>query len=283
MQVRPLSPNVGALIEGVDLRQPLSDKDVDAIYRAVLDNLVVFFRDQDITPEQHVAFARLFGELEPPHPVFPYVAGVTIIEHDAARPADDNIWHSDVTFKKEPPFASILHAQEIPASGGDTMWASMYAAYDALPESLKKFVGGLTAVHGISEGWRRNALAKPNGIEKLRHAESAMGPVEHPVVKFHQVTGRPALFVNRPFTWYIKELPKHLSESTLAMLLTHIERPEFQVRFALTKKAIAFWDNRAAQHYALGDYHPHYRRMHRITLLNDRRAAAHATPISRAG
>ncbi|MGI9499827.1 MAG: TauD/TfdA dioxygenase family protein, partial [Geminicoccaceae bacterium] len=154
LEVTPLTAAIGAEIANVDLSQPLDAATEDAIYQALLDHLVIFFRDQEIAPECHLAFAQSFGELDAPHPVYAHVPGferIVMLANDAANPPDTDGWHTDLTFKQAPPFASILVAREVPATGGDTLWASMYAAYDALPEDMKAQLEPLSAVHDMGD------------------------------------------------------------------------------------------------------------------------------------
>ena len=198
---------------------------------------------------------------------------VAILAYGEDRRSTENVWHSDMTWRAEQPFASLLPAQSLPPSGGDTLRASMYAAYDALPDKLKAILPDLHAVHGISPEYRREVLESTQGVQALHRVEAAMGPVRHPLVRRHRVTGRPVVFVNRSFTWHIEGLRAHLSRSLLEMLFDHIAQPEFQVRFRWLEHALAFWDNRSAQQYAVSDYFPSPRHMHRITLVTDRRAA----------
>lgn len=155
LKITPLTPAVGAEICGVDLGAALDSSTIEAIYRALLDRLVLFFRGQALAPRDLVRFGAQFGALDRPHPVYPQVEGfaeIVELENDGARPPDTNEWHTDLTFYRDPPFASILHAVDIPALGGDTLWASMYAAYDALPDDIKKQIAPLSAVRSVSVG-----------------------------------------------------------------------------------------------------------------------------------
>ena len=273
IEVRPLTPLIGAEIEGVDLSRPLKDGALRDIKDALHKHLVIFFRDQDITPEQHVAFARRFGEIEPPHPVFDRVREcpeVTIIEQKGERSLYNDEWHTDVTFRSEPAMASILRCKVTPPVGGDTLWASMYAAYDTLSEPVKRLVEGLTAVHDITEGFGDVVASGPDGIKKLRAMQEKFPPVVHPVIRTHPVTGRKALFVNRSFTTRLVGVTKIEGEHLLEMLLRHGEQSNFQVRFRWQPNSIAMWDNRCTQHYAANDFSPHHRLMHRVTVVGDR-------------
>lgn len=277
LTIDPLTPAIGAEIGGVDLSRPLNSKTLDALYQALIDHLVVFFRDQDLTPEAHLALAENFGEIDRPHPVYPHVSetpNVVLLESGPGRPPDTDVWHSDLTFYREPPFASILWAQEVPASGGDTLWASMYAAYDALPTEMKTLIEGLQAVHDFGDF--RNDFLRDGGVEELNAAMARLGQAVHPIAPRHPVTGRRFLYVNQPFTRSIVGLGAADSDRLLHYLLDHLNRPEFQVRFRWRAGSLAMWDNRATQHYAVNDYYPARRAMHRVTVVKDRRVSAHA-------
>ena len=179
-------------------------------------------------------------------------------------------WHTDLTYYAEPPFASILAAKVVPPVGGDTLWANMYAAYDALPEDIRSHVDGLQALHDLGD-FRNDYLAQEDGLAALREALSEQGAI-HPVAPRHPVTGRRALFVNQPFTRLIVGMNQRESDRLLRYLFDHIEQPEFQVRFRWRPGALAMWDNRVTQHYAVSDYLPQRRVMHRVTVVKDRRA-----------
>lgn len=276
LTIDPVTPAIGAEIGGVELSQPLDPGTLDAIYRSLIDHLVIFFRDQDLTPAAHLAFAESFGEIDRPHPVYPHVgetANVVLLESGPDRPPDTNVWHTDLTFYQEPPFASILWAREVPAAGGDTLWASMYAAYDALPPEMKTLIDDLQAVHDFGDF--RNDFLRDGGVEELNAAMARLGQAVHPVAPRHPVTGRRFLYVNQPFTRSIVGLGAADSDRLLRYLLDHLNRPEFQVRFRWRAGSVAMWDNRVTQHYAVSDYYPARRAMHRVTVVKDRRIGAH--------
>lgn len=274
LEVRKLTPAIGAEITGVDLNANLEGATLDRIYHALIDNQVIFFRDQDLSPANHLALAHSFGEPEPPHPVYPHVEdfeNIVLLANDVHTPPDTDGWHTDVTFKTNPPFASILCARQVPECGGDTMWASMSAAYDALPDGMKADLDGLTAVHDMGD-FRNNFAHGEDAGEKVVKAHGRFGSAVHPVVMIHPVTGRKFLYVNEGFTQHIVGLTARQSRRLLNYLLDHINRPEYQVRFHWRNGSVAMWDNRITQHYAVADYLPAYRCMHRITVMNDRRA-----------
>lgn len=273
--LEPLTPNIGAVVHDIDLGKPLDSQTKDTVYQALIDHLVLFFPDQDLTPQSHVDFALSFGILDEPHPVYPHVDGfpnIVRLENDAERPPDTNSWHTDLTFHAEPPFASVLWAREVPACGGDTLWANMYSAYEALPPDIKSHISKLSALHEMGD-FRNGFLAK-GGPEALGEAMGQLGCAVHPMVKHHPVTGRPFLYVNESFTSAVVGLPRPESDRLLDYLYDHIDRPEFQVRYRWKPHSLAMWDNRVTQHYAVADYAGSYRCMHRVTVVEDRRAAS---------
>jgi taurine dioxygenase len=273
VQISPLTPTIGAVIEGVDLGQPLSDDLIGEIRRALLAHQVIFFQDQHITPVQHRDFAARFGPLHT-HPLYPGVPEAPelfILDNHGGNPTDNDAWHTDITFIETPPMASILYARLLPANGGDTVWSSMKAAYQALSPPLRDFLAGLDAVHDFARGFpARGRVAGAAGAEKHAQALEDHPPVLHPVVRTHPETGDDGLFVNYGFTERIKGLRRKESDAILNMLFQHIQQPEFLVRWRWTPNAIAFWDNRVTQHYAVNDYLPHRRVMNRATVLGDR-------------
>jgi taurine dioxygenase len=267
----PLTPTIGAEVSGIDLAEPLSPADKTALRRALLDWKVLFFRDQDITTEQHLAFARNFGELEvhpfaPSKPGYPEVLAIT---HDRERPGKENTWHSDVTWRLEPSLGSILRALEVPPVGGDTLFADMYAAYDGLSDAVKAEIDGAVARHDFPNF--RAAMRKRGVSEAEIEALGAAYPNPlHPVVRTHPETGRKAIYVNAAFTVEIVGLEKARSDELLKHLYAQAAIPEYQCRFRWQANSIAFWDNRASQHYAASDYWPAVRRVERVTVVGDK-------------
>ena len=274
IRIVPLTTAIGAEIHGVDLGKPLDAATGDLIYQVLLRHLVVFFRDQDISPERHLAFAQSFGELDAPHPHYAHVPGfdrIVMFANDAKNPPDTDNWHTDLTFKSEPPFASILVAREVPDTGGDTLWASMYAAYDTLPTAMKTQVAALRAVHDMGD-FKNSFVDATDSTERLLDATQRFGFAIHPLVRVHPVTTRKYLYVNDSFTSHILGLTAAASRRLLGYLLDHINHAPHQVRFKWRRGSIAMWDNRCTQHYAVADYLPAYRCMNRITVVKDRRA-----------
>lgn len=267
LSVAPLTPIVGAEVAGVDLAKPIDPEALAEIRAALLDHCVIFFRDQDIDIERQKAFGRMFGELHI-HPASKAPEGhpeILVVKGDAeVKYVAGNGWHTDVSADEEPPMGSILRLVEVPPSGGDTLFASMYAAYDALSDAMKRFVEGLVAVHSSEHVYYgRYGIDENKGNRKYPSAR-------HPVVRTHPETGRKALYVNSGFTTHIEGLSKDESKAVLDFLYAHMARPEFQCRFRWEKNSIAFWDNRCTQHFAMWDYFPHRRLGYRVTVKGDR-------------
>lgn len=270
IRISPRTAAIGADIEGVDLGT-IDDTTFAEVKSALHEHLVLFFHDQQLTPESHMALARRIGEMEV-HEVFTPLEGhpeISVLEHDRERPPISDSWHSDVTYRPEPSMASVLHARHIPPSGGDTLWLSAYAAYDTLSEPLRVMLDGLHCEHDFLQAYGNYLAKKPDGAARIARAREETPPVEHPLVVVHPVTGKRLLYVNPTFTSRIVELSKSESDAILGMLFRHLLKPEFQVRFKWREDDVAMWDNRATQHYATGDYYPEYRRMHRVTVGGD--------------
>lgn len=280
LQIRRLTPTIGAEIIGVELAR-IGDGDFPALRQALHEHLVIVFRDQQLKPEDHLAFARRFGELEPPHPVFRGLPGhpqISVLENRGNEGVYNDEWHTDVTFRPSPALGSILYARVIPESGGDTLWANMVAAYEALAKPIKSMIDGMTALHDIFGGspygrvanYREIVRAGTDGARRLAEIQNEFPPIAHPVVRIHPETGRRALFVNRSFTTQIEGLTKLESAWLLGMLLEHAEQTYFQMRHRWRADDLVMWDNRCTQHLAIADYAPAHRLMHRITVLGDR-------------
>ena len=273
MQIRPLTPTIGAVIEGVDLGQGVSADLAEALRQALLSHQVIFFEDQRMTPVQHRDFAARFGGLHT-HPLYPGVPEAPelfVLDNHAGNPTDNDAWHTDVTFIETPPMGSILYARSLPQHGGDTIWANMRAAYEALSPTFREFLTGLDAVHDFARGFPQGGIvAGSAGAEKHAKALAEHPPVTHPVVRTHPETGADGLFVNFGFTARIKGLRRKESDAILGLLFEHVTKPEFQVRFRWSDNAVAFWDNRVTQHYAVNDYLPNRRVMNRATILGER-------------
>ncbi|MGE0796773.1 MAG: taurine dioxygenase [Lautropia sp.] len=272
LHIEPIAPALGAEIHGLDLREPLGAGTVEILHDALMRHQVIFLRGQDITPEQQVRFARHFGEPM----VHPFIGNlpewpqVSVIEHDERKRPTENHWHTDVSFAIEPAMGSILLARHVPANGGDTMWANMYEAYDTLSGAMQRFLGEHRAVHDFTMAFGPTVARLQADPEKMNRKRAEHPPVEHPIVRTHPVTGRKALYVNSAFTSHVKDMTASESESLLAFLYRHLQTPEFTCRFRWQRHSMAFWDNRCTQHYALADYFPQRRLMHRIALKGER-------------
>ncbi|HEY4377668.1 MAG TPA: TauD/TfdA family dioxygenase [Acidimicrobiales bacterium] len=258
---------IGADIEGIDLTGPLSDEAIAEIRAALLAYKVIFFAGQPFTPAQHVAFAQRFGELEI-HPFIPANTDqpeLVRFEKGADVGGYENGWHSDVSWRLVPSLGAVLHAVEVPATGGDTLFCDMGAAYDGLDDATKAQIDGLIAVHDFGFVFGRGLA--PDKREEMRQAYP---PAEHPVVRTHPETGRKLLYVNRFFTHHIVGLSPEDSHALLDRLCRTADTIEYQCRFQWSPHAVAFWDNRAVQHYACSDYWPSIRIMERASIVGDR-------------
>jgi taurine dioxygenase len=271
LEVEALTPTIGAEVHGVDLTQPLEPGVVAQLRQLLLDHLVLFFRDQDLTIDDHLRFARYFGEVDLP----PFRSAgadrpeLTVLDQMAPKGQGADSWHADYTHRPEPPMGSILRAVQLPADGGgDTCFASMYAAYDDLSPALRGFLDGLHAVNTLQMMAERARERTPD----VRLSDDATGGYPsfvHPVVRVHPETGRKLLNVNANWTRSIVELSETESRALLDLLLEHLRSPDYQCRFRWRPHSVAFWDNRAVQHFAVADYRQR-RVMHRITISGDR-------------
>lgn len=267
VNVVPLTRNIGAEIRDVDLRTPLSDSDFSEVHDALMKHQVIFFRDQDISPDQHLEFGRRFGELHV-HPLAPSVNDVPELmlihtDKDSFR-NNGSDWHSDVSCDEEPPMGSILHLNTVPEVGGDTLFASMYAAYDGLSDTMKAILDPMVAEHSGEHVYKHNYGGK--GVQRRNAPPKSI----HPVVRTHPVTGRKALYVNKTFTTGIQGLSPKESAALLEFLYDHTQNPLYQVRFQWERNSIAFWDNRCVQHFAVWDYFPETRSGIRVTVAGDK-------------
>jgi taurine dioxygenase len=267
LDIRPLSPLIGAEIHGLDLTRPLSPGQVDGVRQALNTHHVVFFRDQELSPADQAEFARQFGEVTEGHPVLPALEGnpeVLAIDGAADRAS---WWHTDVTFLQAPAFGSILAMQVCPEVGGDTTWASLQDAYDRLSDPVRAMCDTLIAIH--FDPWFAADVQERGGYEWEGQRYEKLLPALHPVVRTHPENGRNGLFVNPQFTQSILGLSKHESDGILDLLYRHCTQPELTCRFRWQPGSVAFWDNRATLHYALDDYGSATRVAHRVTLRGD--------------
>jgi taurine dioxygenase len=273
IQATPVARALGAVVSGVNLAADLPQSDIDRLGELLIEHQALFFRQQPISPQAQARFAARFGSLHvhPIYPVLPDLPEILLLDNHAGFLPDNDNWHTDVTFSETPPLAGILAAKRVPTSGGDTLWSSNRAAYEALSEPLRRFLDGLTAQHSIAksfpaERWQSDPAFK----ERYERAVAKHPPVTHPVVRTHPVSGAKGLFVNSGFTTHIHELSVEESQSVLSFLYAHSARPEFTVRWHWQVDDVAFWDNRVTQHYAIADYLPERRTMHRATVNGDK-------------
>ena len=273
IQVTPLSPAIGAIVEGIHLSQLISQEIKQFLEQALIEHQVLFFRNQPLTPAEHYLFAKHFGDLHI-HPIYPNVPEqpeILILDTERNDLRDNALWHTDVSFSPTPPLGSILSAKKIPPVGGDTLWASGTAAYAALSPAIQQLLTGLTAQHDIAKSFPADRFAtNPEERSRFEAALKKNPPVTHPVVRTHPISGLPALFVNEGFTTRINELSDSESQALLAFLFQHSQRPDFTVRWRWQKDDVAFWDNRVTFHYAIDDYRPQHRVMQRATINGDK-------------
>ncbi len=270
LSIRRVAGALGAELSGVDLSQPLSDDTIAAIRQALVEHQVIFFRDQTLTPAQQVAFGARFGPLN----IHPYVTGMAsqpevmeIIKEPSDKINFGGGWHSDMSFLETPAVGSILYALELPEYGGDTLFASQAAAYDALSDGLKRTLEGLSAVHSASREYAPGgASAQKRGAMQVAEADGLVGEFVHPMVLIHPETGRKALYVNPAFTLKIDGWKPSESKALLDYLFQHCRYEAFTCRFAWQKGSVAFWDNRSVWHFALNDYPGQRRHMRRVTV-----------------
>lgn len=273
LKITRRSPHLGAFVEGVNLHESLKPSSVAEIKSTLLEFGVIFFRNQTIDKTQQLRLASQLGTIEEPHPVFDNDKSDTrlaIIESKGRTHDAEHYWHTDVTYQEAPSMASILVAKKIPESGGDTLFASMYTAYDTLSPSIQKMLESLTAQHSFERGWATTFRMLENGEEKLHKLKQVFPLMTHPVLRTHPDTGRTSLYVNEYYTSRINELSEFESDAVLRMLFHHSQLPDFQVRHTWHVGDVAIWDNRCTQHYASHDYGSAHRIMNRVTLQGDR-------------
>jgi len=262
--------HLGAEIRGIDWSRPVDRATADAVRDALTQHKVVFFRGVDITPEQQVAFGRLFGELT----VHPFAARlehlpeVIVLDNHKDNPVfTTDVWHTDETFRQVPPLGSILRCIRMPETGGNTLWADMTAAYAGLSDKMQSFLSGLEAVHDFQNFRHKfDALPPRERHAKLAEFEEMFPNPVHPVVRTHPETGQKILYVNPQFTIAIRGMREDESRTLLDFLFRQAQTPEYQFRFQWAPDDMVFWDNRPTQHYAANDYYPQRRTMHRVTV-----------------
>ena len=275
LTLKKVTPHCGAELHGVDLANP-TNSDMEAIRDAYHEYGVVFFRNQNLTPEDHIAFARRWGDIDinkffPANGEYPEIAEVR-----KEKTQTTNIgggWHTDHSYDQIPAMGSVLVARELPETGGDTLYASMYAAYDSLSDGLKKTLGSLRAVHSNVKAFGAAGLYKNSDQGGGFKGSDLVGEAVHPVVITHPLSGKKALYVNPGFTMHFEGWTEEESQPLLNFLYAHAARPEHTCRFVWQPGSVAFWDNRATWHFAVNDYHGHSRLMHRITIAGEALAA----------
>jgi taurine dioxygenase len=265
---RSVGATIGAEITGIDLRASLPDSVIAEIRQALLDYKVLFFRNQPLTPDQHIAFARRFGglELHPFIPANPDHPELVRFAKSAEVGGYENGWHSDVTWRECPSMAAVLHAVEVPPTGGDTLFADMYAAYDGLDEATRDEIDDLIAIHDYARVFGHGST------EERDELRGRYPPAHHPVVRTHPETGRKLLYVNRFFTDAIVGFDIDAGRTLIDRLSRQADIIEYQCRFRWEPESVTFWDNRAVQHYACSDYWPSVRVMERASIIGDRPA-----------
>ncbi len=276
--LKEMSPACGAIIEGIDLSRDLTNLQFGEVHEALLDRTVVVFKGQDLTPDQHVAFARRFGELQPSA-----VSGfekstdspeIDILEYDADNPPHEtlDLWHTDFAGMECPAMGTVLYARDIPPRGGDTIWVNMIAAYEALSDRMKKHLDGLWAYHDRFKAYDEHVRPELWGKDHqahLRDRKATYTPALHPVIRAPPVTGKRGLFVNESMTSFIKGMDRRESDFLLRYLFDYLRTPEFQYRHKWQTNDLAVWDNRLSLHYAQFDYTEH-RLMHRVVIKGDK-------------
>ena len=278
IHVTPVATFVGAEISGIDLAAPPDGPALAEIRQALGEYGVVLFRDQQLTPEQQIAFARCFGEINI-NRFFATVPGYPMIAEVRKEPEQQrnigNGWHTDHSYDEAPALGSVLYAREVPKTGGDTLFASMYAAYDAQSDGLKATLGGLKALHSSRHVFGPAAEERRGDLNgRIRNAELATQDAVHPVVICHPDTGRKVLYVNPGFTVRFDGWTEEESRPLLGYLYRHAVRPEFTCRLQWREGSLAFWDNRSTWHFAVNDYHGERRLLHRITIEGEKLGSA---------
>lgn len=273
--IEPYTPNIGAVIKDFDLAKIQEESVRAELRKALVEFQVLFFRRQQLSPEQQIQVARVFGDPDKAKAFFPRHATQSVIEILESKPSGHRYgtdqWHADITFSSNPPTGTVLYSHVIPASGGDTLWASATAVYDSLPKSLQLYLEELEAVHSFEHsGWPAYFDQLADGHQRYLKARADYPPVVHPVVRTHPVSGKKLVYVNPNFTDRIKGLSRQQSDALLSFIFAQFQRPELQARLRWEKNTVAIWDNRATVHYATADYDFQHRLLHRVTFGEDR-------------
>ena len=278
IEIEPLSGGCGAIIHGTRISEELGDNIISEIRQALLEHQVIFFRNQEMTPEQHKTFGSRFGTLNI-HPQYINLEGypeiLPVLKNPNSEKNIGGVWHSDLTNLEKPPLGSILYAIDVPSQGGDTLFSNQYLAYDSLSDGMKSLLQDLNAVHSSRTLTNASSRANRNAQRSTKLRDDIDPDTDeivniHPVVRTHPETGRKSLFVNKPFTISLEDMTEEESQTILQFLFSHCGRPEFTCRFEWEKGSVAFWDNRCLMHYALNDYPGERRYMHRVTVDGDK-------------
>jgi taurine dioxygenase len=271
-EIIPICPTIGAEIRGLELARPLDPATFESLYAALVEHKVIYFRDQDMTPEEQIAFGRQFGELET-HPFRPDRPGmpefVVLDNHEHNPVLSTDIWHADTTFREGPTKFSILRCLQIPERGGDTLWADMVAAYEGLSEPLKELIAGLEAIHDF-KNFALLYSGDDGNQDKLQEMKRKFPNPAHPVVRTHPDTNERVLYVNPQFTVRITGMSVRESDGILGILYEQAKTPEYQFRLQWEPGTVAMWDNRSTQHYASNDYWPARRHMERVAIVGEK-------------
>ena len=270
MSVQPMAGCIGGLVTGVHLGGPLMTEELAGIKEALLKYKVLFFHQQDLSPQAHKAFASNYGPLEE-HLVLPSLSDfpeIVVLDTDSHKPPVEE-WHADVTYDNCPPMGSVLHCTIAPSFGGDTLWANMEAAYEDLSDGMQSLLSSMSAVHHVTQGYR-HTLQHPETTNEQKKMLYDQPPAVHPVVRTHPETKRQGLFVNQLFTTHLSGVSERESRALLGFLFEHMSRPEFTCRFRWQQNSVAFWDNRCTQHCPINDFFPKRRRMQRVVIKGDK-------------
>jgi len=274
LKITRLTPALGAIVSGLSLTETPAETLTAQVTGLLHEHELLFFRNQPLTPRQQYQFAALFGKLHI-HPIYPNSKEqpeiMVLDTHDTSTLVDNSDWHSDVSFIETPPLGSVLISQQLPDTGGDTLWSSAIAAYESLSPSFQQFLQGLTAEHDLIHAFTENKYARSKEQrQRWQQAREKNPPVSHPLIRTHPHTGKKAIYVNETFTRKINELSETESRAVLDCLFKVVSDPKFSVRWRWKVGDVAFWDNRITQHRAIDDFYPQRRVMHRATIIGEK-------------
>lgn len=278
MRIQPITKAIGATVEGIDLNTGLTAAVADELYEALMKHHTLVFRKQDLKPEAHIALADSFGPVVPFHPFYPSIDGyapIAVITDKQDSPPENDMWHSDLSATRQPPFGSVLRSKIIPPLGGDTLWCSMHAVYESLSPAMRRYLEGMEAAHELMSAYGHTLdwNKANNRAETLRNASPDELSVRHPVVMAHPSTGRPLIYVNGAYTARVIGVPEAESRRILETLYAISNNPHYSFRLHWEPDTVVIWDNYATQHLAVGDHYPQHRMVQRVTIADDRRAA----------